>query len=174
VAEQFFADAPYQLFRNQGNDNHWLEVDLQGRQSNVDGIGSKIYAKTGAITQLREQAGGMHNKAQDSPLIHFGLASFNRVDTLEVRWSSGIQQELANIQADQIVTVVEGKGKQGADRLQGASLNDRLIGFNSNDTLSGNSDNDILVGGNGDDVLQGGAGNDVLRGEGGGTSSAVI
>jgi Ca2+-binding RTX toxin-like protein len=168
VAEQFFADAPYQLFRNQGNDNHWLEVDLQGRQSNADGIGSKIYAKTGAITQLREQAGGMHNKAQDSPLIHFGLASFNRVNTLEVRWSSGIQQELANIQADQIVTVVEGEGKQGADRLQGASLNDRLIGFNSNDTLSGNSGNDILVGGNGDDVLQGSAGNDVLRGEGGG------
>ena len=38
----FVADGPHQLFRNQGNSNYWLEIDLEGVTSNRDGIGSKL------------------------------------------------------------------------------------------------------------------------------------
>ncbi len=56
-------DGPYQLFHNQGNDNHWLEVDLEGVVSNRDGIGAQVFVTAGDVTQLGEQSGGIHHRA---------------------------------------------------------------------------------------------------------------
>ncbi|MDJ0573340.1 MAG: VCBS repeat-containing protein, partial [Pleurocapsa sp. MO_192.B19] len=36
-------DGPQQLFRNQGNNNNWLEIDLEGVESNRDGIGAQVF-----------------------------------------------------------------------------------------------------------------------------------
>ena len=104
---QLFDNPPFELFHNLGNENHWLEIDLEGVKSNRDGIGAKVFAKAGGITQLREQAGGIHNGAQNHQRIHFGLADNNIVEELIVRWPSGIEQTLKNIPADQIVQIVE-------------------------------------------------------------------
>ncbi|WP_295580621.1 VCBS repeat-containing protein, partial [uncultured Lamprocystis sp.] len=38
--------AEQQLFRNQGNANHWIELDLEGVTSTRDGVGAIIYATT--------------------------------------------------------------------------------------------------------------------------------
>lgn len=67
-------NAPYQLFHNQGNSNHWLEIDLQGVASNRDGIGAQVFLTAGGVTQLREQSGGIHNAVQNHQRLHFGLA----------------------------------------------------------------------------------------------------
>ena len=103
----FGADGPHQLFRNQGNDNHWLEIDLEGVVSNRDGIGSTVELEAGGIIQIREQAGGMHHLTQNHQRIHFGLGSHNRVNQLTVRWPSGIVSHLNNIEADQILHITE-------------------------------------------------------------------
>ena len=104
---QLVDNSPFELFRNLGNDNHWLEIDLEGVQSNRDGIGAQVFATAGGITQLREQNGGIHNGAQNDQRIHFGLADNDIVEELIVRWPSGIEQTLRNIPADQIIQIVE-------------------------------------------------------------------
>ena len=103
----FDKDGPVQLFRNAGNSNHWIELDLEGVQSNRDGIGTRILATTGGITQLREQNGGMHFRTQNHQRIHFGLAGNTAVDSVTVNWPSGITQTINNLPADEIVHVLE-------------------------------------------------------------------
>ena len=98
---------PQELFRNQGNSNNWLQIDLQGVESNRDGIGAQVFVTAGGVTQLREQSGGVHKWSQDYQRIHFGLAQNTEVDLLEIRWPSGTVQKLENIAANQLIQVTE-------------------------------------------------------------------
>lgn len=97
----------YQLFRNQGNENHWLQIDLEGVISNRDGIGAQVFVTAGGKTQLREQSGGMHRKVQNHQRLHFGLAENEKIDEILIRWPSGIEQKINNIPANQLLHVIE-------------------------------------------------------------------
>jgi ASPIC and UnbV/FG-GAP-like repeat len=99
--------APYELLENEGNDNHWLEIDLEGVFSNRDGIGAKVYVTAGGVTQIRQQTGGMHNQVQNDARLHFGLAENIMIEEIKIEWSSGIVQSFDHIAADQILNVVE-------------------------------------------------------------------
>jgi hypothetical protein len=103
----FDEEGPVQLFRNQGNGNHWLEIDLVGTASNRDAVGARLIATAGGIAQLREQNGIIRYRAQDFHRVHFGLGSHTQADYLTIYWTSGIVQELFNVPADQIIRVVE-------------------------------------------------------------------
>ena len=37
----FWLDGTNRLFQNEGNDNHWIQIDLEGTRSNRDGIGRR-------------------------------------------------------------------------------------------------------------------------------------
>jgi Ca2+-binding RTX toxin-like protein len=171
----------YQLFRNQGNANHWVEIDLQGVESNRDGIGSRIFLTAGGVTQLREQAGGIHDQSQDFQRIHFGLADNELIQELVINWSSGRVQRITNLPVDRLIRVIEAggdgddlilgtisndisSGEGGNDTLQGQDGSDHLNGVTGNDSLDGGNGNDTLIGGNGNDTLIGNLGNDSLVG----------
>ena len=96
-----------QLFRNLGNANNWLQVDLLGVQSNRDGIGAMVTAHTGSVAQTRLADGAMHHASQNQKRLHFGLGQNQIVDRLHVRWPSGMEQELLDISVNQIITVTE-------------------------------------------------------------------
>jgi hypothetical protein len=104
---RFVKNSRHELFHNLGNENHWLEIDLEGVVSNRDGIGAKVFVTADGVTQLHEQSGGIHNGAQNHQRIHFGLADNTKVDELVVRWPSGVEQRLENIPADQLIEIVE-------------------------------------------------------------------
>ena len=106
----FGAKGPHQLFHNRGNNNHWLEIDLEGVESNRDGIGSSITLEAGGVTQVREQRGGMHRLTQNHQRIHFGLGRISKVDRLTVRWPSELVQEITNIAPDRVIRVREEAG----------------------------------------------------------------
>ncbi|MFH2100363.1 MAG: CRTAC1 family protein [Pseudomonadota bacterium] len=93
--------------RNNGNDNHWLRVELAGIQSNRNGIGARLIAVSGALRQMREIMGGKGYE-QYEMIAHFGLGGYARVDELEIRWPSGQVDRLTNIPADQKIRVFEG------------------------------------------------------------------
>lgn len=103
----FVADGPHQLFRNLGNDNNWLEIDLEGVVSNRDGIGSRVELAVGSIIQIREQTGGMHRLTQNHQRLHFGLGQNTKVDRITIRWPIGIVQQLNNIEVNQILHITE-------------------------------------------------------------------
>ena len=98
---------PHQLFRNLGNSNHWIEIDLEGVTSNRDGIGASVLVTAGGLTQYRSRDGGMHARAQNHTRLHFGLGSNTMIDQLVVKWPSGLVQQLESIPADQILKVRE-------------------------------------------------------------------
>lgn len=124
------------LFRNQGNSNHWLEIDLEGVNSNRDGIGASVIATAGGVKQLREQSGGSHRFSQNYSRLHFGLADNTVVDQLEVRWPSGKTQTIENIPADQLIRIVEPSGPTRPGQPDFASTRDAGV-FLWQDTFDG-------------------------------------
>ncbi|MBW4639719.1 MAG: CRTAC1 family protein [Gloeocapsa sp. UFS-A4-WI-NPMV-4B04] len=107
ATQKTYLGSPHQLFRNVGNNNHWIELDLKGVVSNRDGIGARVLLTAGGVTQLREQGGGMHLFSQNQQRIHFGLKNNTRIDKIEIQWPSGVVQQLFNVSADQVLRVVE-------------------------------------------------------------------
>ena len=94
--------SPNRLYRNNGNDNHWLQVSLVGRASNRSGIGARVIAETAVfgrpLRQMREMnAIPMANIGR----AHFGLGDATKVDTLRIEWPSGIVQELKDVAVNQ-------------------------------------------------------------------------
>lgn len=100
-------DGPYEVFRNTGNENHWLEIDLVGTQSNKDAIGAQLFATAGGTQMYREQNSGMHHRGQNFQRIHFGLGANNIVEELSIIWPSGFIQVINDIVADQIIEIEE-------------------------------------------------------------------
>lgn len=105
--EEPFVYGPYQLFRNEGNGNHWLAIELQGTNSNRDAIGARVVLTANGISQVQEQSGGMHRLAQDHDRLHFGLGPNIQADEILVEWPDGSTQTLKNVSADQILLVTQ-------------------------------------------------------------------
>ncbi|MEM8502078.1 MAG: FG-GAP-like repeat-containing protein [Cyanobacteria bacterium P01_D01_bin.1] len=107
-------NGPQQLFRNQGNSNNWLQIDLQGVQTNRDGIGAKVYVTTAdGKTQRRDQNGGVHERSQNHQRLHFGLAQNTEIESIRIEWPSGIVQEIANasdVQVNDVIVINESAG----------------------------------------------------------------
>jgi hypothetical protein len=106
-----FADGPAELFRNVGNANHWLEIDLEGTRGNRDGIGADVQVWTGARRQQRTRGGSVHSFAQDHARLHFGLGKATKADRIRVRWPSGAVSELEDVAADRVLTIREPNGR---------------------------------------------------------------
>jgi enediyne biosynthesis protein E4 len=98
----------YMLFRNNGNSNRWLKVVLKGRQSNRSGIGAKVVLTAGGQTQFREYT-GQHYMGQNYVPIHFGLGQAAIVDSLTIKWPSGVTRTLHNIAVNQTITIREAR-----------------------------------------------------------------
>ena len=100
-----------QLLRNDGgNANHWLQTLLIGTKSNRDGVGARVKVTAGDLVLHHEKKGGMSYESAQDPRLHFGLGNRTQVDAVEVLWPSGGQTRVANIKADQIVTIKEREG----------------------------------------------------------------
>jgi hypothetical protein len=99
---------PYVLLENNGNNNHWLKVRLDGYNSNPDGIMSKLRVATNGGSIYREHNGQTHYVAQDSSPIHFGVGLSSAIDRLEIKWPVSGLQSVTNLAVDQTVTITEG------------------------------------------------------------------
>lgn len=99
---------PAILLRNDNqNGNHWILIDLIGTKSNRDGIGATVRVTTNGITKVAQKTGGGQYLSQNDPRLHFGLAEHDRIDRISVLWPSGREQHLDNVEANQILTIIE-------------------------------------------------------------------
>lgn len=98
---------PQQLFRNEPNGNHWLQLDLEGSPSPRDAIGAVVKIVAGGVSQVRMQDGGFHRHSQNHQRVHFGLGASESVDELRVIWPSGFETLLTDVAADQILLIRE-------------------------------------------------------------------
>ena len=111
-----FCYGPHILLRNNGNSNHWLKIKLIGTISNKDAIGAKVTLRIGDKIQYREQNGGIHGHSQNSQILHFGLGQSILIDSLTIKWPSGIVQKLFNIPVNQTLTIMENCCKADFDQ----------------------------------------------------------
>ena len=96
------------LLRNQGgNQNHWLHLKLFGTISNRDGVGAQVRLTVNDQTQLREVICGSSYLSQSSLELEFGLGKAEEVDSIEIRWPSGIRQILTEINVNQHLQIIE-------------------------------------------------------------------
>jgi len=104
--QPLYTGGPNKLFHNNGNANHWIELDLVGVNSDRDATGARVYATANGITQLRVQDGRYHRWSQDAKRIHFGLAGAAAVD-LTIKWPSGTVQVLPGVAANRLYRITE-------------------------------------------------------------------
>ncbi|MYB53422.1 MAG: CRTAC1 family protein, partial [Acidobacteriia bacterium] len=98
-------DHPKVLYSNASEgESHWLQVQLVGRASVRDGQGASVRVRTGSGKEQVRYAttAGGYLSAND-PRLHFGLGSEPVVSRIAVRWPSGAQQVLKDIEADRVI-----------------------------------------------------------------------
>jgi len=99
------------LLRNQQEyPNHWIAFKTVGTKSNRDGIGARITVKAGKRLLVDEVRSGSSYYSQNDMRVHFGLGGATKLDSVEVRWPSGLTERFENAAVDQIDTVKEGSG----------------------------------------------------------------
>jgi len=87
--------------------NHWLHLELEGTVSNRSAIGARVRVVAGGVSQIREITGGSGYASQASPAVEFGLAGSALVDTLVIRWPSGVVNVYTGVGVDQVLEIVE-------------------------------------------------------------------
>ncbi|MEZ4995409.1 MAG: ASPIC/UnbV domain-containing protein [Saprospiraceae bacterium] len=96
---------------NQGNENHWLQLQLKGVHSNAAAIGARVKVKARIngqeIWQLREVSSQSGYAGQNSLRVHFGLGDAVLADSLVIYWPAGGVQTYSELTADQLLIVHE-------------------------------------------------------------------
>jgi hypothetical protein len=85
-------------------------IKTVGVKSNRDGIGARVTVVSGDLTQVDEVHSGGSYLSQNDLRLHFGLEKRTKIDSIEVRWPSGVVDKVANLNANRILTIKEGQG----------------------------------------------------------------
>ncbi len=104
-------NAPPSLLVNQVRSlNHWIGLRLQGTKSNRDGIGARVTVKVGPRVLVDEVRSGSSYDSNNDMRVHFGLGAAAKMDSIQVRWPSGVVEQFDGISVDAIHTLKEGSG----------------------------------------------------------------
>jgi hypothetical protein len=105
-------NAPAEVWINQSPGSaHWVEFKLQGTKSNRDGIGARIKVVTKSGTQFNHMTTSAGYASSSAAPVHFGLGADASAALVEIRWPSGIVQQLRKVTGDRIVVVKEANEK---------------------------------------------------------------
>ena len=88
-------------------ENHWLMLDLEGTKSNRDGIGAVIKVVSASGTQYNHATTAVGYASSSAGPVHFGLGQDDSASVVEIRWPSGIVQELKDVKANRVLRVKE-------------------------------------------------------------------
>ena len=102
-------NAAVKLWRNDvtGPSSNWLEIFLDTSGVGAlapDGIGSRLTAATGVVSQYFTISRGATYLGQSQLVAHFGLGSASDVDQLTIEWTNGTTTVLNDVPANQIIT----------------------------------------------------------------------
>lgn len=97
------------LLRNDlSSDQHWIQINLKGAQSNKFGIGAKVKVYAGDQTFVDEVHSGRGYQSHYGTRLHFGLGAQDSIQQIEVHWPGGEKEAFQNIPTDQIIELTEG------------------------------------------------------------------
>lgn len=96
------------LWKNSTNNNKWLKIQLEGKISNRDGIGTLIETYINGQKYSRYTHCGIGYLGQNSQYELIGVGDHDVVDSIKVMWLNGHIDKLYNIQPNQTLLVFEG------------------------------------------------------------------
>jgi len=91
--------------------NHWIDVRPVGTRSNRSGIGSRVSVRTTLRLQSGEVRSGSSYISNSDMRLHFGLGVENEIQSIEVRWPSGLVERFSDAAVDTVMMVKEGTGE---------------------------------------------------------------
>jgi len=110
---------PSLLVNDVRNSNHWIAFHLIGSsftaasqkyRSARDAIGARITMKDGSRLFVDEVRSGSSYDSNNDMRVHFGLGSAAKLDSLQIRWPSGLVEQFGKVTVDAIHTLKEGTG----------------------------------------------------------------
>ncbi len=109
--------------------NNWIAIRFEGTVSNRSAIGTKARLKSmtdGRFQwQLRDVSGHNGRRANSGLQVHFGLGDATHIDSILVKWPSGIEEIYTDIGlTNQRIAITENQGITG---LQADKPNETLL-----------------------------------------------
>jgi len=99
------------LFRNNGTPNNWINIYCKGVISNRSAIGTRVIASAlingVRVKQTREISGQTGYNAQNSLNVELGLGNAAVIDTIIIKWPSGVTDVYLNVAGNRFITAVE-------------------------------------------------------------------
>jgi hypothetical protein len=110
------------LYRNDtGSVNAWININCIGVISNNSAVGARVEAEATIgdlpVRQVHDISSQTGYCSQNSLNVEFGLGDASSIDSLIIKWPSGVVDIHTDVGVDQFVTAVEGSGTlcKGAD-----------------------------------------------------------
>jgi hypothetical protein len=101
-------EPPRILMNTADSGNHWLVLALVGHKSARDAIGAKVKVTTASGRVLYNHVDiSVGFMSSSDKRVHFGLGVEAKINSIEIRWPSGIQQTLKDVSADQFLKIDE-------------------------------------------------------------------
>jgi len=100
---------PVMLHNEGAAGNHYLMVRTEGRRSNRDGLGARIWVQAGGFQQMREIRRTVGIYSTSDPRAHFGLGRATRVEKVRIEWPSGHVDEYRDVLSDAHYLAREGE-----------------------------------------------------------------
>jgi len=97
------------IFNNNTQGNYY-KLSLEGTVSNYDGIGTLVKVYTGNNVQTKYMMCGDQYLSQNSQWLHFGLGDNTRIDSIVLKWPSGIIDKYIDVEVNQRINYREGGG----------------------------------------------------------------
>jgi hypothetical protein len=120
---------PSLLVNDVRTSNHWIAFHLVGNsfasasspmrastpaaplfKSSRDAIGARITMKAGSRLFVDEVRSGSSYDSNSDMRVHFGLGAATKLDSVQIRWPSGLVEQFDNLAVDKIHTLKEGTG----------------------------------------------------------------
>lgn len=95
------------LYRNDASAGNWLKVELEGVNSDKNGLGARIEVIVDGKLLIREIDGGSSHLSHNSTIAHFGLGNSFDVESITVKWPGGNTQTTADVTANQHLIIRE-------------------------------------------------------------------
>ncbi len=95
------------IWLNNGNANNYINIQLTGTDSNINGIGARVELYGPWGKQIRDVRSGEGYGLVNSFTQHFGIGVSTTVDKVVVRWPSGNIDEILNPSINQFLKITE-------------------------------------------------------------------
>ncbi|MBC3846582.1 VCBS repeat-containing protein [Winogradskyella echinorum] len=95
------------IWLNDGNSNNYINIQLEGTVSNINGIGARVELYGTWGKQIRDVRSGEGYGLVNTFTQHFGIGVNTQIEKVVVRWPSGVVDEILNPEINQFLKIIE-------------------------------------------------------------------